>query len=353
MIFWKKITILVHTKNRPEFLLRLISYYDEMLGAVGTEIIILDCSDDDNFAKISDELDGRKHPLTIRMLHHPQSATIPDRIAEALRLISTPYVLLAADDDFYFFDWLRPAVDLLDFDSSYGVVYGHTVRFELARYEPLGKFVRFDIAIPNPPARWLEGDSAIERLKELGRSNWATTGWYALQRTEMLSVIVECAKEFHLDGYHFERLLVFCQAALYKTKKIDYIYLARQLCDEHRPLYSFKLERERLDDLMKVCAHILSRRENIEMKTAIAMVEDAFREEILALKKNDSRKHLRFIADRLPFLRELKTRASRSLATTGVSLDPLLPDSRFPSAPKINSDHPKILAIRRFTEARR
>lgn len=345
MSYWEKVTILIHTKNRPWFLLRLIKYYNEKLGSVEINVIILDCSDDESFSIISEELNRKKYELRIRVLHHSQSSSFSHRMAEALPLISTPYVLLAADDDFYFFDWLKPAVDLLDSDLSYGIVYGHTVCFELEHYKPCGQLVRFDFSHPNPPARWLEGHTPLERLIELGKSDWTTMGWYALQRTEILSVITNNAKECRLDGYHFERLLIFCQTALSKTKMLNYIYLARQTCNEKRPAYSFKVEQKSLKTLMDVSASILSQQKNIEIKSATGMVEDAFRAEIYQLRKNDSRRYLRIIGDRFPYLREIKSRFYCLMIRKQSRLNQYLPDVRFPSSPKISLDHPRIKDI--------
>ncbi|MCR4330609.1 MAG: glycosyltransferase, partial [Patescibacteria group bacterium] len=243
------------------------------------------------------------------------------------------------------FDWLKPAVDLLDCDISYGIVYGHTLRFELEHYKPYGKLVGFCFSKPNPPARWLEGNTLSERLVELGKSDWTTMGWYALQRTEILSIIIKNAKEYNLDGYHFEKLLVFCQTALSKTRMLDYIYLARQDCNGKKLPYSFKVVRESLGKLIDVCASILSQYKNVEMKSAISMVEDAFRAEIYQLKKSDSRRYLRIIGNRFPYLRELKSHFYCLMRKKLSKLDPLLPDVRFPSSPKISLDHPRIKDI--------
>ena len=346
MPYCDKVTILIHTKNRPWFLLRLLNYYNETIGSVGINVIILDGSDHERFSIISEELNRRKYSLRTRVLHHSQSSSFSYRMAAALPLISTPYVLLAADDDFYFFDWLKPAVDLLDRDSSYGIVYGHTLRFELECYEPCGKLVRFTFSRPNPPARWLEGHTPAERLIELGRSEWATMGWYALQRTEILSIIVNNAKEYHLDGYHFEKFLIFCQTALSKTRMLDYIYLARQINnDEKRPPNSFKVERGSLKNLMDASASILSQYKNLDMESSISMVEHVFRAEISQLKKNDSRRYLRAVGDRFPYLRKLKSRFDRFMRGKRSRSGQSLPDLRFPSSPKIGSDDPRIKDI--------
>lgn len=347
MSYWGKVTLLIHTKNRPLFLLRAIEYYNEKIGSVGINVIILDGSDNENFSIISEALNRKKYSLKMRVLHHLPSTSFVHRMAEALPLISTPYILLGADDDLYFFDWLKPAVDLLDCDLSYGIVYGHTITFELEDFRPYGNLVNFSFSPPNPPARWLEGDTPKERLLELGRSAWTTIGWYALQRTEILSIIVSNAKEYHLDGsdgYHYEKFFIFCQTVLSKTKMLDHIYLARQRMDE-RPPYSFKVERESLKKLMDVSVSILSQHKSIEMESAIRMVENVFEAEICQLKKNDSRRYLRIIADRFPYLRELKSRFYCLMRGENCRLEQLLPDVRFPSPPKISLEHPRIKDI--------
>ena len=342
MNYLEKITILIHTRNRPWFLIRLINHYNKHLNSDGITIIILDGSDEHYYSIISNEFYKNNYPSNIRLIHHSHSTSIAYRLYDVLPIISTPYILLAADDDLYFFDWLKPAVDLLDSDNSYGTVYGHTVRFELEHDEPYGKLVRFGFYQSNPPARWLENGTPQERLNELGKSDWATTGWYALQRTELLSIITKYAKKHQLDGYSFERLLIFCQAALSKTKKIDAICLARQISSEIRPLYSFKEENESITMLKIACANILTQHQKIELKSAISMVEDVFRAEVYALKKNDSRRYLRAIADRFPLLRELKFSTYRLLRRKYPKLDPFLPDMRFPLLPNIDLSHPII-----------
>ena len=345
MPYFEKVTILIHTKNRPGFLLRLLSYYYEKLGQQGIKVLVLDCSNEANFLEITEGL-GRQSELShIHVLHHPPSSSFPVRMTEALRLISTPYVLLAADDDLYFFDWLKPAVDLLNTDSSFGVVYGHTLRFELEEYRPYGRLIKFDFSRPNPPARWLEGDTPEARLAELGRSDWTTMGWYALQRTELFSIIVNAAKQSNLDGVEFELLLVFCQTALRKTKMLDHIYLARQTNPDEKKIYSYATEKKALETLMETCATILARHEEIEISLAVSMVEEVFGAEIRQLKKNDSRKYLRAIADRFPFLRRLKALLYCALREKRHILDPLVPDVRFPHSPVVGLDHTGIKDI--------
>lgn len=338
--------MVIHTKNQPWFLVRLMEYYNKKLGATGMHIVILDGSDDEHFSIIGRELGNKRYALSMKLLHYPESFSIADRLADALPQISTPYILLAADDDLYYFEWIGPAVELLDADPSYGVVYGHTLCFELDCYAPAGKLVKIEFSRPNPPARWLEGDTPLERLMELGMSDWTTTGWYALQRKDLLSDIVMSARRHKLNGYHFERFLIFCQAAMTKTKMLDYVYLARQICNGKRRPYSFKKERRGLDRLLDASVEMLSRHPDVDKGRARAMVEDASRAEIDQLRQNDARKYLRATADRFGFLRQMKSHMRTLFKGAALAAVHLHPDNRFPVSPEISLEYSRIADIK-------
>jgi len=340
------------TKDTPEFLFRALEYYDKHLGSHGINLVIADASKNSNWSIITKEISKRKYSIPIHLLHVSALSSLSTethRLAAAIPLISTPYVLLASDDDFYYFDWLKPAVDLLDSDNSFGIVYGHTIKFELERYMPFGKMKRaFIDNNRTPPAKWLEGSTPLARLSELGstNSNWATVGWYSLQRTEILKIIVDHAEQNDLNGFNFEKLLIFCQAALSKTRMIDEIYLARQINGEStRPPYSYKAEKDGLEKLMKTATAILSKHCNLDLNSATEIVEKVFLGEIRELKRADSKTYLRAVADHLPFLRHARE-VIRNLIMQNQSGSPLLAtDERFPIAPKIYSSHAKVLAI--------
>lgn len=309
-------------------------------------MIILDASDDDAWATINEYLKKIDITFDMTVMHHASRVSLLRRMAESLPVIKTPYIILAADDDLYFFEWLETAVDLLDEDSSFGVVYGHTLKFQLDKYLPYGTHCKYYIdKIRNPPTRWLEGESAVERLAELGNpdSDLATAGWYALQREDLFKVIVTYAIENHIDLHFFEKFLIFCQASLYKTRMLDDIYLARQVnSDERRPPLSYKTEQEELGRLIGVSAKILIDCAGLDDKTAKRIAEHTFQGEIMQMKRADKKSALRFVADRFPGLR---TAWSYLLNVTGYrdrELRFYSTDPRFPPPPEIHDSHPKV-----------
>jgi glycosyltransferase domain-containing protein len=347
----KKITILLHTRNRPQFVLRLMDYYRSKIALSEIKIIVLDSSNEINFNMMSAKLACHTHNLEILLLHHKEGASFAYRLDEALANVTTPYVLLAADDDFYFFDWLHSAVDLLDTDNSFGVVYGHTLRFGLETNDPYGKLCNFLFQKPNPPVRWLEGKTLVERMDELGKSDWATAGWYALQRTEILTIIVEKSRKYNIDGYHFERFLVFCQAALTKTRKLNEIYLARQMyIGEKGPPFSYKIEQKSLANFKQAAVEILLKYKGLELKTASGIVDKVLRAEVSQLIENDSRKYLRMVGDRFPYLRNLKRKITMQYKHKITNLENNLTDPRFPVSPNISIEHSLVKEIIEFTK---
>ncbi|WP_295396381.1 TIGR00180 family glycosyltransferase [uncultured Thiodictyon sp.] len=323
----RNVTFILHTRNRPDFLLRALDYYDYELGCFKARIIISDASDDSEYEVIKKSLGEKKYQIDVHLLHSPSNCSLSIRLNEVLNVVDTPYVMLAADDDLYFTGWIPSAVSLMEGDVSYGTVYGHTLKFGLEQYAPFGAVVDAAIAeYRNPPIRWLEGHSPEGRLTSLGRSDWATVGWYALQRKKLLQIIVESAIRYDIDGYLFEKLLVFCQAALFKTRKCDHIYLARQNDTKRREPFSFKHNRNAIDEFLRAASAILSQHGGVDGVNADRIVRSAFDGEILQYMRADKKQRLRRWLGSVPSLQGLWYRLrARRLSDSEFEQDPNLP----------------------------
>lgn len=310
-------------------------------------MIVTDGSDEEQWAAINASTKDQELSRRPTMLHSSYDTPLSERLAEALSLVDTPYVMLAADDDLYFPDWLEAGVSLLDTDASFGVVYGHTVQFEIADYQPFGRLQRFCIKEEkNPPPRWLEGYTVFERLEELGRpeTDLATVGWYALQRTDLLKTIVTKSVENNFDGYLMEKFLIFCQAALFRTRMIDRIFLARQTNNrEQRPPFSFQKEQAGLARLKQASAQLLTEQAGVAESSAFELVGSFYSGDIAQLKRADSKELLRRLANSLPLVRAAWDATARSVGFHKRHLR----DPRFPSAPTISEEHPAVVALAR------
>ena len=221
------ITAFLHTRNRPELLMRAINYYNEWFRY---PLVILDASDDDYFEEVASSLANIKPNFPLEILHHDAATPGYQRFFDALRKVSSPYVLTMPDSGFYYEPWIDESIKYLEGHPSCGTVYGHTVSFELDGFVPFGDVKRFSIDEPNPVARWMEHESPIERLGELGMGPWTTTGWYAAQRTEIFKKIVSKAQAAQFNNEDMlERLTNILQPIYGKVVMLDSQYLARQV----------------------------------------------------------------------------------------------------------------------------
>ena len=342
-------TIILHTRDRPEFVIRCLDYYSRHAAQIRLKLVVADGSRPQAWARLAEDLDRLASSHDIELMHCSAETPFAKRLEQALDHVSTPYVLLAADDDFYMLDWIEAAEDLLDGDVTFGVVYGHVLKFELERFVPYSDRVEFSVETTrNPPFRWLEDETTAQRLTELGNpaTDLATAGWYALQRTSLLKLIIATAVHADLNPYGLEKLMIFAQAALARTRKLDRIHLARQVNrDEKRPPYGYRAQSATLRKLLDAAASLLVDHAGLQGEAAEELVALTFRGEIAQLERADSKRHLRTLADRIPQLRSLWTRAQTyrpgPWRTSGTAQD-----ARFPPPPEISSDHPAVKIVR-------
>lgn len=308
MIEAGKVSILIHTLDRPRFLLRLLDYYESVPQVRNIDVIVVDASGAEAVATFERERSTRHYSFPLRIVRHDRSWLLYRRIGDVLGSVDTPYVMLAADDDLYFFDWIETGIELLDSDRSFGTVYGHMLRFELESFVPYGGKVRYFVdPDDNPPDRWLEGETAAERLGELGSPETypATVGWYALQRTSQLQTIVDLADRHELNERFFEKLLIFAQAALHKTRRLDQLFLARQFApDEIRGPPLFRDSIEQIERLRAACRELLAGM-GFDDRRSKDLFDHAHQGDFAQMKRADAKRHLRRIAKALPFLRTI------------------------------------------------
>ena len=108
----QNVTVIIPAHNRPERLRRLLDYYSR------TDIkILVPDSSDHPFA------DAEKYP-DITYLHRPKLHFLL-KLKEVLPMISTPYVLYCADDDFAVPSGIAQMTTFLDEHPDYSTAQGH------------------------------------------------------------------------------------------------------------------------------------------------------------------------------------------------------------------------------------
>jgi glycosyltransferase domain-containing protein len=343
----RSITMLILTHDRPEFLLRLFRYLSDQLGDRPLVIAVHSSGTDQTRTAIEKGLERLKLSNHYSISHYPPEISIMEKMLAASRALQTEYVLLTADDDFYFFDWLEEAVDLLDSDTSYGTVYGNYFEFKLDRFEPYGRRLQFPtLGMENSYQPWLEHEAVLDRLEEIADPpDFQSVGWYALQRSSQLKAIIEIAAEFELvDLLPFEKYFNFAQAVFAKTKMVGSVCLARQVNTDfvRSPLGM----RKNLDEVRKAklaSAAFLLRHASCESSAAEEIVSRVFANELRTMERNDARRHLRALANAFPILR----RAWHTLRVAQPS--PFAaPNPRLPSSPSLEACARSIEIVRKY-----
>lgn len=324
-------------------------------------MLITDGSTEENLAAIKARLARIEVQFPLELVHHPVETPFLQRMDEVLRTVSTPYVLLMADDDFYFESWADAGIAHLQKHPSCGVVYGHTLHFEVSGgYVAQGEIDKFYFSVPNPVARWLEHESPLERLREFGKGPFTTVGWYALQRTEILKSVIEKtrAARFDLlldkseslgDLYMLERLYNLLQPIYGQVAMLDTVYLARQTDPlVYRAPNSYERSKRAMPRLAEIAADVLSETARIGKAEARRAIDDTLRPELDHMKRNDRREALKidYIKSKLPYAQQLVT-GLKSLRHRAVNVDPLAPDPRFPPIPPLSSAEREMLEVRR------
>lgn len=119
----ERITLVVMTHKRKAFLQRTLQYY----STYPCSILVLDSSPQ------ADESIAQRYPQ-VDYRHLPQFTYkgLQDKLTYGVNLVTTPYMVFAADDDFLIHDALTASVEFLEAHPDYGVCHGYGMMY-LAR----------------------------------------------------------------------------------------------------------------------------------------------------------------------------------------------------------------------------
>lgn len=181
-------TVIIPAHNRPQRLQRLLDYY----AGTGIRIIVPDSS--------TEKFTGRYDPDTTTYLHRPGLHFLL-KIREILPMISTPYVLYCADDDFAVPDAISEITDFLDHNPDYSIAQGHYLTF----IPDSGKITFLPRYIRNFDSRVTSDNPAI-RLEERRHGIYAPL-LYGVARTEAFRTIYSYCFDQE-DKLRFENLFL-------------------------------------------------------------------------------------------------------------------------------------------------
>jgi glycosyltransferase domain-containing protein len=214
----RMITLLVPTMNRSDFLIRLLRYYNE-IHFKGC-ICIGDSSNPEHIEKTKKEIETLKGKLNIVYQEYPDLKAT-ECLNLLIDLVSSPYAVLLADDDFLVPSALNKCVMFLERNRDYAAARGLGIAIELGYYGAYGPVVKCNLNRKHPQ----EAESASQRLVD-HMSNY-TVILLAVHRIESLRAIF---RDLHsLKDNPFGELLSCCiSVILGKSKELDCLFLVSQ-----------------------------------------------------------------------------------------------------------------------------
>ena len=268
------LTMIIPTMNRSDFLIRLLNYYANT--NYKHWIIIGDSSDARHIEKTINAIKGLKGKLKIIHREYPGLSNI-ECAQQMTQLISTPYAVFIADDDFLVSNGLEQSVAFLEKHQGYIAAHGVATRFSLQSSGPYGQFAgSSNYRLPS-----VEADTASQRILNY-LDNYSVT-LFCVHRTKCWRTMFKDAASLTDKSFGGE-LLPCCLSVIQgKVKQLDCLYLLRQ---DHTGRYllpnvgdwinspnwepSYKVFCDRL-------AEELVRQDDITFNEAKSIVEQGFR----------------------------------------------------------------------------
>lgn len=213
-----ELTIVVPTRNRPNSLRRLLTFYKKL--DFDPKLYIADSSDDNQItaneeicANIDLNIDYNTYSTELRLVK---------KIRDALRNVTTSFTVLSADDDFIRPSGIDQAVQFLLNDESFSAAHGNYISFKA---EQVGSDIQFSWKPSYVDSQSLDEQKPEDRLQS-HHANYVPT-FYSVHRTLSIQEGYKRAVEATTD-VRFGELLPSMTAVINgKFKHLNVFYGAR------------------------------------------------------------------------------------------------------------------------------
>lgn len=217
-----KVDLFIPTYNRPDFLKRLLTYYDNY--NVKYRIIVADSSKN-TIKKLNKKIVSKFNKLDILYLDKFSPSQVShQKFGEMVKFAKAEYSVFCADDDFLVPNGIDNAVEFLDNNPDYIAAHGTYIAFYINATLPfLKKFLwRFIY-----PYQSINNPTPLGRL-ETHLSNYYQVLW-AVRRTAQLKLVYSEFLKSKTSPVLFGELLPDVLTLVYgKMKRLDAFYSARQ-----------------------------------------------------------------------------------------------------------------------------
>jgi len=225
----KLLTILIPTRNRADFIIRLLEYY-ELLNFSGV-VFIGDSSDITNYYQIQYKIKKIKKYKVI--IHHYPEKSIREVMELMSKKITTSYAMFSGDDDLIIPSGAVKAVHFLQKNNDYIAAHGAGYVFNVKNNGPYGEMT----LISRYPQPGLENSSPLERVEGLFNSYWVPL--FSIFRTSNFLSIWRGVSAIDDITLGSELIPAARASILGKNKFISTVSLLRQAHDSHHHLPIF------------------------------------------------------------------------------------------------------------------
>lgn len=221
------ITIIITTRNRPDFLERLLKYYAEVKCQY--KIIIGDSSDDAYLEVIEELVQKYKRQINVECHFYP-GLIMGEAISAMIDLVDTPYVVFTADDDFLVPNGLKSCATFLNSNKDYVAAHGLGVVFSLKQAGPYG--VVRGVNFYRQPL--ITAETASQRL--LQHLTKYSVPLFAVHRVAVWKKMWSACKNIKEKSFSDELLPSCISVVMGKIAQVDNFYLLRQVHDRRNIL---------------------------------------------------------------------------------------------------------------------
>jgi len=217
------VAIIIPTKDRSEFIKRLLYYYAE--NNCSNRFYIADSSDLlEHINSIKNTISELTKSLDVTYAHYPNT-----NIEEAKRLILEEHVVekyaaYCGDDDFLVPETLQECANFLDKNSDYSNCHGKGLLFTMEG-DPINGSIGW---VTDYNLHSNELKDPLMRLDLYLRNYWPI---WTVRRTEEFKATLESLRSIPLES--FREITMGCLPMISgKTKMIDSLYVTRQIHDK-------------------------------------------------------------------------------------------------------------------------
>lgn len=217
-----RVGIIMATLNRPDFVIRQLSYYAKLNSP--HPVYIGDASNDENSKKLQYFINNISKDLTVFYYRHPKPEySLVDTEADLYNKVREKYCVMIGDDDYQIPGSLSKCAEFLENNPDYSNASGYAVSFRLINNGVYGDLNR----LADYPRRQIESPTAAKRLIDFMSRYYVPL--FSVHRTEQIRKCWSQSRTLENLSFSTELFPSAMLLVLGKSKIIDCLSFIRQI----------------------------------------------------------------------------------------------------------------------------